>query len=121
MHPLVIEGIQLFNMGKFFEAHEVLETVWLQADGEDRVFLHGVIQVAAAFHHYTRRNQAGFRSLLEKGCRKLESVPDAKQGIDLPGLLAQLQPWRDQFREGPGHHQALPPLPHIARGYPEVE
>lgn len=95
MKEALEEGIRLFNTQKYFEAHEALEAVWLKAEGEERMFLHGLIQVAAAFHHYTRGNPAGFRSLLEKGWRKLEGFGDVKDGLDLAGLRKQLQPWRE--------------------------
>jgi len=46
--------------------------VWLKAKGHRKILVQGLIQVAAAFHHHTHRNPAGFCSLLEKGCTKLE-------------------------------------------------
>ena len=33
MKELVREGVALFNDGKFFECHEVLEQAWLKAQG----------------------------------------------------------------------------------------
>ncbi len=89
------EGIRLFNTQKYFEAHEALEAVWLIAEGEEKIFLHGLIQVAAAFHHYTRGNPAGFRSLLNKGLRKLARFGAVRDGLNLAGLRKQLQPWRE--------------------------
>jgi len=98
MEPSIAEGIRLFNTQKFFEAHEALEAVWLKAQGEEKTLLHGLIQVAAAFHHFTRGNLAGFQSLLEKGRKKLEECGQARGGIHLGEFLKQLQPWR-QFTE----------------------
>ena len=97
MDPRIAEGVHLFNTRKFFEAHEALEAVWLDADGEQRSFLHGLIQVAAAFHHHSRGNVAGFRSLLEKGARKLDAYGDSRDGIDVATLRKQLRPWRDSM------------------------
>ena len=112
MESSISEGIQLFNTQKFFEAHEALEIVWLQARGEQKTFLHGLIQVAAAFHHFTRDNLPGFRSLLEKGLRKLEKSGEGWGGIQLADLLDQLQPWRELARQ----LGALPP----SRGPQEI-
>jgi len=94
MKRAVAEGIRLFNSAKFFEAHEALEAVWLTAEGDEKVLLHGLIQIAAAFHHHTRRNPRGFHSLLEKGLNKLEKLSKVKAGIDLARLRRDLQPWR---------------------------
>jgi uncharacterized protein len=109
-------GIELFNSRKYFECHEALEAIWLRASGEEKVFLHGLIQIAAAFHHHTRRNPTGARSLLEKGWKKLERFGDARREIDLAGLRRQLEPWRDflsrEKAEEPAR-LAAPPLPRI--------
>jgi len=114
MKEALEEGIRLFNTQKYFEAHKALEAVWLKAEGEEKSFLHGLIQVAAAFHHYTRGNPAGFRSLLDKGWRKLERFGDDKEGINLAGLRRQLQPWRDfQHGASPSRISAPLPLPRI--------
>jgi predicted metal-dependent hydrolase len=110
----IAEGVRLFNSRKYFETHEVLEEVWLKTEGEKKVFLHGLIQVAAAFHHHTKGNPAGFRSLLEKGLKKLEDFSEDEEGIDLGGLRQQLRPWQDHLKTGhsTGHanHPILPQI-----------
>src|SRR6266404_2608249 len=114
MKPKIAEGVRLFNSEKFFEAHEALEEVWLKTEGKEKVFLHGLIQVAAAFHHHTRRNHTGFRSLLEKGIKKLETCGEAAGEIDLHGLRHQLQPWRESLHSGGrAEHSRPPSLPRI--------
>ncbi len=114
MKAEIAEGIRLFNSQKYFEAHEALELVWLNAKGNEKVFLHGLIQIAAAFHHHTRGNPAGFRSLLEKGLKKLESFGEDEEEIDLGGLRKQLQPWRNHATHPAGHSNLLS-LPQIKR------
>lgn len=108
------EGVRFFNAKKFFEAHEALEAIWLNAAGEEKIFLHGLIQVAAAFHHFTRGNLAGFRSLLDKGLKKLEKFGDVKDGLNLASLRKQLKPWRDSEAWAlTSKIPALRPIPHI--------
>ena len=114
MDHRIAEGIHLFNSRKFFEAHEALEAVWLDAVGDEKTLLHGLIQVAAAFHHHARGNAPGFRSLLEKGVKKLEKFGETRNGIDLGRLRSQLQPWRALLNRSSGSAPtATPPLPHI--------
>lgn len=114
MNQKIAEGIHLFNSQKFFEAHEALEEVWLKAEGREKLFLHGLIQVAAAFHHHSRGNPDGFRSLLEKGLNKLNQFGDAMEEVDLASLRQQVQPWLDPLRAAhPAHsarHLALPQI-----------
>jgi predicted metal-dependent hydrolase len=114
------DGIRLFNSRKYFEAHEALEAVWLKTEGDRKLFLHGLIQIAAAFHHHGRGNPAGCRSLLEKGLRKLERFGRVESGIDLMGLRDQLQPWRDYLEDRKRAQPAHPPLPRILKAIASV-
>ncbi|MGH9396904.1 MAG: DUF309 domain-containing protein [Terriglobia bacterium] len=117
MTHAIARGIRLFNEHRFFEAHEALEEIWLKEHGEAKTFLHGLIQIAAAFHHYTRANLPGFRSLMNKGCKKLDVCGDqacGAYGLDLAAFQQQLKAWR-QFliatENDPGSKS--PPLPQI--------
>ena len=86
-------GIELFNAGKFFEAHEAWEEIWLAASEPEKTFLQGLIQVSAAFHHRSRGNRQGMESLLEAGLAKLVSFPDGYRGIDLAKLCVDAKTW----------------------------
>src|SRR3989442_5463123 len=82
------EGIRLFNDEYFFEAHEVLEDVWKQEHGEPRLFLQGLIQISAAYHHYQNGNLVGAATLLQRGADKIRKYPARHLGIDAAGLVA---------------------------------
>ncbi|MGH7870735.1 MAG: DUF309 domain-containing protein [Candidatus Binatia bacterium] len=43
------EGIRLFNDGQFFQCHDILETLYQEADEAQKPFLEGLVQLAAAF------------------------------------------------------------------------
>lgn len=43
------EGIRLFNDGRFFDCHEVLEGFYQEAEDVNKPFLEGLIELAAAF------------------------------------------------------------------------
>ncbi len=107
------EGIGLFNSRQYFEAHEAFEVIWLRATGKRKTLLHGLIQVAAAFHHHTRHNPAGFRSLLAKGCSKLAEIGADSEGIGLSGLMEQLHAWQKYLQQSSLRTLHAPPLPQI--------
>jgi len=86
-------GLELFNRGEFFSCHEVLEEIWLEEPESEKPFYQGVIQVAAAFHHFQRGNRVGLDSLLRAGVEKLRRYPPDYHGLDLAALLEQLGPW----------------------------
>jgi predicted metal-dependent hydrolase len=113
MEQEIIDGIRLFNAHRYFESHEALEAVWLNATGERKILLHGLIQVAAAFHHHARSNPAGFRSLLDKGCSKIEPFGVKFEGIDLAALTRELHSWQEHLHATSLPAPPAPPLPQI--------
>jgi uncharacterized protein len=89
-----LRGIDEFNRGEFFAAHETWETIWLAAAGRDKIFLQGTIQLAAAFHHWKNGNQRGTLSLLRRALAKLAGLPGSYWGIRLGHLREQAELWR---------------------------
>ena len=89
------EGIRLFNDEYFFEAHEVLEDVWKQEHGEPRLFLQGLIQISAAYHHYQNGNLVGAATLLQRGADKIRKYPARYLGIDAAGLVVRVEADRE--------------------------
>jgi predicted metal-dependent hydrolase len=86
-------GIAQFNDESFFETHETWEKIWLSAAEPQRTYLQGMIQIAAAFHHYKQGNRAGARSLLAAGLKKLEEAPDDLFRINLAKLRQTAKRW----------------------------
>src|SRR5712691_6228350 len=87
------QGLEAFNSAQFFEAHEHWEEVWLETPTPDKKFLQGLIQVAAAFHHYTRENRRGTQTLLEAGLTKLEPFPSVHWGLEIAPLRESVRRW----------------------------
>jgi predicted metal-dependent hydrolase len=50
-HPCYVEYFRLFNAQEYYAAHDVLEHIWLGADGEKYVFYKALIQFAGGFVH----------------------------------------------------------------------
>jgi hypothetical protein len=44
-----------FNAGQYYEAHDVLEDLWLERRDENHLFFKGLIQVAGAFVHLQKQ------------------------------------------------------------------
>lgn len=89
--PRYRTGIDLFNKGEYFEAHEVLEEIWTSCRGQDRYFLQALIHYAVAFHHERSNNREGARLQLQKGLRKLAGYLPRHQDLDTAGLYAEGQ------------------------------
>jgi predicted metal-dependent hydrolase len=97
------EGIRLFNDRFFFEAHEVLEGVWREDHGESKLFLQGLIQISAAYHHAQNGNIIGATTLLQRGAEKVRRYPAGYLGIDTKDLLSRVDADRARLEtSGPG-------------------
>ena len=79
--PLALKGIQLFNAGHYFEAHEELENAWRQETRPVRELYRGVLQVAVAYYHISRGNLVGAQKMFKRSKRWLAPFPDVCQGI----------------------------------------
>ncbi len=48
---------QCFNEQRYYEAHDVLEQLWLRCEDGNRLFFQGLIQLAGAFVHLQKQFQ----------------------------------------------------------------
>src|SRR5881394_1800221 len=85
------DGINFFNTGRYFEAHEVWEDMWREAGGPLRLFYQGLVQAAVGMHHLSRGNLNGATAQLQKALVKLDQYPDRFCGIDNKTLIADLR------------------------------
>jgi hypothetical protein len=81
LDPRYLKGIDHFNRGEFFDAHEVWEDVWREREGPDRSFLQGLIQMVTALHHFERGNLKGARALVESGTDHLKTCGEFFWGL----------------------------------------
>ena len=93
---ILLAGIEQYNAGYFFEAHETWEELWLQSPPPFREFLQGLIQLAAAFVHLMRREYPGTIRLLDEAIAKLQD-PAVTMGIDAVALAAAVGRAREEL------------------------
>jgi len=81
-------GIEHFNAGRFFQAHETWETAWHPSPADERNFWQGLTQVAVGFTHYQRGNPKGAVTLLQRGARKIAAYGEVYKGVPVASLAA---------------------------------
>lgn len=86
------EYFRLFNEGDFFEAHEVLEDLWVVETGEIRDYYKGLIMAAVAILHWRRGNASGARKLYRDASRYLRRFPGVYEGFE----LERFRGWLDE-------------------------
>ena len=102
---------ELFNGRQYYEAHDVLEALWLGCADENRSFYQGLIQLAGAFVHFDKHacfpEHPVHRRRLAPGCRLLDMAA-ARIGpygpvhmqIDVVAVLEVCAVWRDRALGG---------------------
>lgn len=81
--PQYLQGIEHFNAGRYFDAHEVWEEIWLHSLGDTKVFYQMLIQAAVGLHHYERGNSRGVRGMHANVVEKLSRLPSVFMSLDL--------------------------------------
>ena len=90
-------AIEEFNDGYFFESHETLEDLWMVTPWPERQLFQGIIQLAAAFVHYARREYPGILKLLDAAMEKVGEFRPAAFGIDSAALVESMRRVRVEF------------------------
>lgn len=100
------KGIQLFNDGAYWHAHEQWEQCWLASEEPESTFYKGIIQAAAALVHWQKGNLRGLQRNWEKSRPKLVAVLPLVQQLDLAGLITDM----DRFVSAKGLVEWVPRL-----------
>lgn len=86
--PQVLEqAIHQFNCREFYECHDTLEALWMEALDPERRFYQGLLQIAVGYYHLGNDNWRGCVILLGEGLGKLRRFPPDYGQIDLEGFI----------------------------------
>lgn len=91
IHPQAKKGLQLFNTGEYFEAHEALEDAWSAEEGTARNLYRGILQTAVVYLHITRGNYMGAVKVYARSLKWLKDIPDICKGIHVGELRFDAQ------------------------------
>ncbi len=90
LHPAAHHGLELFNRGAYFEAHEALEEAWRADRSEIRTLYQGILQAAVVYLHIAHNNYLGATRLYERCKLLLAPWPDTCRGVDVERLRRDL-------------------------------
>ncbi len=89
MDPKLRKFINEFNSKDFFEAHETLEELWNETEGDLRKPIQALIQIAAALHLITLSRCDGAITVLKRARVNLQDFPSKFFDIDISALLTE--------------------------------
>lgn len=105
-----------FNRQLFYEAHDVLEDLWLlDRHGPSGDFFKGLIQLAGAFVHLQKNRLRPADALFQLAERNLGKYPLNHESADVAALLGLISTWRNalaakSFESNPLTTSAAPVL-----------
>lgn len=84
----------LFNRQKFYEAHDVLENLWLpDRHGANGAFYKGLIQLAGAFVHLQKDRLRPAAALFKLARANLQKYPRSHDHLDVAAVLQLVEDW----------------------------
>ncbi len=109
-HPFYRAFFQCWNEQRYYEAHNVLEQLWLRTDSGDADFFKGLIQAAGAFVHLQKRFEHPLHAkhsrrlppavrLFQLAEKNLSSFAPQHHGLDVVALCQLLRAYADQIVE----------------------
>src|SRR6266403_4586539 len=91
LDPHYLGYFECFNRQLFYEAHEVLEELWLgQRQRPNALFYKGLIQLAGAFVHLQKSRPQPAAALLRLARTNLERYPEVHQRLDVGLVLRSI-------------------------------
>ena len=94
LDPRYLGFFECFNQQLFFEAHEVLEELWLAERGRAKdLFYKALIQIAGAFVHVQKNRSQPATSLLKLARTYLGKYPPVYERLDLAEVGELMEEW----------------------------
>lgn len=92
---------ECFNNQLFYEAHEVLEDLWLvDKSGFNGDFYKGLIQLTGAFVHLQKNRLRPAAALFKLATANLVKYPSPHEHLDLRVVLQMIANWHRQLEAG---------------------
>jgi uncharacterized protein len=104
-----VRGLELFNAGEYWLAHEALEEAWLAESDPVRNLYKGILQAGVTYLHIQRGNYRGALKVYRRAMRWLEQYPASCKSIDVAKLRADLGVAVDEVKRlGPKNIDRFP-------------
>ena len=95
----LLEGIEQFNRGEYYDCHETLEEIWRDEQGKIRDLYKGILQIGVAIYHAKRSNPRGAMRLISSGMELLSPFAPECMGIDVAHLLQSAGQFREELND----------------------
>lgn len=109
-HPCYLGYFTCFNAGDYYEAHDVLEHLWLECADNNYLFYKGLIQIAGAFVHLKKQHARpdhpvdGRRlhpaaRLLSLGIRNIAPYGPVHMDLEIERYCGACEEWKSRIEQ----------------------
>ena len=96
--PHYLGYFECFNREQFYEAHDVLEELWLECRKQpDDLFFKGLIQLAGAFVHLQKSRLKPANVLFGLAEANLKPYAPLHRDLSVTEILALITDWRNRL------------------------
>lgn len=116
LDPHYLGYFECFNRGQFYEAHDVLEQLWLaDRQGPNYAFYKGLIQFAGAFVHLQKDRLRPAAALFKLARVNLRQYRNLHERLDVASLLGEIERWlqlleKTEFQDNPLREHTVPKI-----------
>lgn len=102
LSPEARKGLEEFNRGDYFQAHESLEFAWNADSSLARELYRAVLQVAVAYYQIVQHNYNGALKMFLRVRQWIEPLPDSCRGINVRQLKTDVRKaYNELISKGP--------------------
>jgi predicted metal-dependent hydrolase len=108
LDALYLAFFECFNRQMYYEAHEVLEKLWLpNRRGPNHLFYKGLIQLAGAFVHLQKGRPGPAASLFKLARTNLQKFAPVHERLNVADVLQMAEVWLQTVESSPVGHLSL--------------
>jgi len=100
LDPHYVCYFDCFNQGLYYEAHDVLEELWLfDRQGPNYSFYKGLIQLAGAFVHLQKSRLQPSAALFKLARANLQKYSTIHESLNVSEVLSLIETWLKELEE----------------------
>lgn len=87
---IVKQGLQAFNQGEFYIAHEFFEDAWRDTSDDSREFYRALLHVSGGYYRLTQDRPKAAKKFFTRALHWLERFPSPHMGLSVNSIKTQL-------------------------------
>jgi len=92
-------GLEAYQRGNYYEAHDHWEELWRHYDVRHRKYIQGLIQLSASLYKIQCEQMRGARSLLSKAREKFDLFTESCWGLDTTRLKKEMHRMAEEISD----------------------